>query len=117
MSATYKKKSNLLINCISVRSAPQILSIKGNCTFLVLKFLLIGLCNSSANSSLETTLFLIPLPKIFSQKPYRPLKQFHVEVSSALSRNILSEAVLLVKSLKSLKVMSCWKQALSSSFW
>ena len=40
---------NLLINCIS----SQILSIKGDCTFLFLNFLIIGLCNSSANSLLE----------------------------------------------------------------
>ena len=45
---------NLLINCISARSAPQIFSIKGECTFLLLNFLIIGLCNSSANYLLET---------------------------------------------------------------
>ena len=36
---------------------------------------------------------------------------------NALSCNVLSEAVLQVKSLKSLLAMSCWKQASSSSFW
>ena len=41
---------NLLINCISARSAPQILSIKDECNFLFLNFLIIGLCSSSANS-------------------------------------------------------------------
>ena len=40
---------NLLINCISAISVPQILSNKDYCTFLLLNFLIIGLCNSSAN--------------------------------------------------------------------
>ena len=41
---------NLLINCISAKSMPQILSIKSECTFLLLNLLIIGLGNSSANS-------------------------------------------------------------------
>ena len=57
MSITHNKNLNpllnLLINCISSKSAPQILSIKGDCTFLFLDFLIIGLCNSSANSLFE----------------------------------------------------------------
>ena len=69
MSITQNKNLNpllnLLINCISDRSAPQILSIKDDCTFLFLNFLVIGLCNSSANSLLEIILFLIPLPEVF----------------------------------------------------
>ena len=44
---------NLIINSISARSAPQILSIKGECTFLLLNFLIISLSTSSANSLLE----------------------------------------------------------------
>ena len=60
---TLKALSNLLINCISGRSAPQILSIKVECTFLFLNFLIICLCNSSA-----TFLF-------FYQKIYKPLNQ------------------------------------------
>ena len=40
---------NLLINCISARSVPQILSIKVGCTSLSLNFQIICLCNSSAN--------------------------------------------------------------------
>ena len=40
---------NLLINRISARSEPQMLSIKGDCTSLFLNFLIIGSCNSSAN--------------------------------------------------------------------
>ena len=44
---------NLPINCISARSAPQILSMKGDCFFHFLNVLIIGLCNSSANSLFE----------------------------------------------------------------
>ena len=57
MSITHNKKRipllNLLINCISAGLAPQILSMKDECTFLFLNLLIIGLCNSSANSMLE----------------------------------------------------------------
>ena len=35
---------NLLLICISAESARQVLSIKDECTFLLLIFLLIGLC-------------------------------------------------------------------------
>ena len=41
---------NLLINGISARSLPQILSIKGEYTFQFSNFLIIGLCNSLAKS-------------------------------------------------------------------
>ena len=54
MSITYNKNLNpllnLLINRISARSVPQILSRKGACAFLFLNALIIGLCNSSASS-------------------------------------------------------------------
>ena len=43
---------NLLIDCISAKFVSQILSIKGECTYLLLNFPIIGLCNSSANSLL-----------------------------------------------------------------
>ena len=52
---------NSLINCISARSAPQVLSIIDECTFLFLNFLIIGLCNSSANCLLN---YLSPANKI-----------------------------------------------------
>ena len=71
---------NLLINCISAKSAPQILPIKGECTFLLLNIPIIGLCNSSANSLLEIFSFSIPLPELFYQKIYRPLMQVHVDI-------------------------------------
>ena len=83
---THNKSLNplisLLINCISAKSVPQILSIK-ECTFLSLNFLIIGLSNSLANSLLGIFSFLIPLPanlfahlaEFFYQKIYKPLKQ------------------------------------------
>ena len=91
---------------MSARSAPQILSIKGDCTFLI-----IGLCNFSGNSLSEIFSFFITASRsFFYQKIYKPLKQdlfdvhrisIFLAILNALSRNILSEAVLLVKSLKS----------------
>ena len=54
ISITHNKKQisllNLLINCISTRSVPKILSMKGDCTFLFFNILIIGLCNSSIKS-------------------------------------------------------------------
>ena len=55
MSITRNKKQlkksmlNLLINCISLRSASQMLSLKSEYTFHFLNFVIIGLCNSAAN--------------------------------------------------------------------
>ena len=50
---THSKKLNLLLNlliiCISTRSALQILSIKDDSTFRFLNFLIFASCNSSAN--------------------------------------------------------------------
>ena len=72
MSITHNKNLNpllnLLINCIPAKSAPQIVSIKGDCTFLFLNFLIIGLCGSSANSLFEIVLLLIPLPEVVLSK-------------------------------------------------
>ena len=56
---------SLFNNCISAKSAPQILPIKDECTFYLLNFLRIGLRNSSANSLLEVFSFLIPPPEVF----------------------------------------------------
>ena len=44
------------------------LSIKSKRTFLFLSFLMIGLCNSSANSLFEVVSFLIPPPKVYLTK-------------------------------------------------
>ena len=52
---------DLLINCVSGRSARQILSIKHGYTFLFLNFVIFDLCNSSANSWSDIFSFLIPL--------------------------------------------------------
>ena len=69
MSITHNKHLNTLINllikCIPARSAPQILSIQDEPTFFLVKFLIIGLCNSSANSLLETISFTILQPEDF----------------------------------------------------
>ena len=72
----YKKKHNkdlnllfnLLINGISARSAPQILSVKHDGTFPFSNFLIIGLSNSSANSLLKIILFLTVPPGVFLSK-------------------------------------------------
>ena len=45
-------------NCISAKSAPQILSIKDKHSFAYLTFLIIGLCNSSAGSLFKIVSFL-----------------------------------------------------------
>ena len=72
IATTHNKKGipllNLFINCISARSASQMLSIKGECTFLFLNFLRIGLYHSSANSWFEKFLFLIPLQEVVLSK-------------------------------------------------
>ena len=78
MSITHNKNLNpllnLLIYCISAKSAPQILSLNPELTFYFLNFLIIGLCNSSANCKfclisllllLLLLLFKIPLPVDF----------------------------------------------------
>ena len=49
--------SNLLINCILLRSASKILSTKVEYTFLFLKILIIGLYSSSADFLFEIFLF------------------------------------------------------------
>ena len=57
---------NLLINCIPAKSEPQILSVEDECTFLLLNFLIIGLCKSL----LGIISFLIPLLAVFWSKNY-----------------------------------------------
>ena len=78
ISITHNKKRvpllSLLLNCVSTRYAPQILPIKGDRTFLFLNFLIIGLCNFSANALLELLSFLAVLPEVFLSKIYKPLK-------------------------------------------
>ena len=50
---------------MSAGSAPHIFSVEGAWNFLKLHFLIIGLCNSSANSLLDVFSFLILLPEMF----------------------------------------------------
>ena len=50
------------------------ISIKGECSFLFSNFLITGLCNSLANSSLGITSFLTASPGVFFYKKiYKPL--------------------------------------------
>ena len=73
-----------LMNCISARSAPQILSLKSECTFLSLNLLITGLYSPSANSKgrcfLKYSHFWHHYQKLLYQKIYRPLKQVRVDV-------------------------------------
>ena len=99
----HKKKKriplyNLLINCISARSAPQVLSIKVEFTFLFLNFLITGLCISSVNSLFDIFLLFIAdlfriarvakisdcASKFFHQKMYKPLKQYPFDIHHIL---------------------------------
>ena len=50
------------------------LSIKDESSFLLPKLLITGLCNS-AKSFFEIISFLIPLPEVFYQKIFKPLKK------------------------------------------
>ena len=69
LSITHNKKRilllNFVINCISVKSAPQISSIKDECTFHFSDFLITGLSNSSVNSWFEIISLLAAPPKGF----------------------------------------------------
>ena len=71
---------NLLINSISSRSWSKILSMKNDCTFLLLNFLIIGLCNASVISLLDIISFLTGPQEIFFQKIYKPLKQDSIDI-------------------------------------
>ena len=66
--------------CLLIASAPQILSMKNECTFLFLNILIIGLCNTSANSFSKICSSLTVQPEAFLSKNYRPLKQVYVDV-------------------------------------
>ena len=62
--------SNLLIYWMSAKSAPQILSLNDEHTFLLLNFLLIVLWSSSASCWFGIS--LIPLPEDFLSKICKP---------------------------------------------
>ena len=87
MSITNNKNRNpllnLLISCISASSATRILSLKEEYTFRFFNFLIIDLCNSSANSLLDTISFLTS-PLEFFTKFYKLLKQVHVDIHHIL---------------------------------
>ena len=83
--------------------ALQILSIKGECTFPLLNFMIISLRNFSGNSLLEIFLFLIAdfiykrsgPTRCFYQNIYRPSKQVHVDIHFSLFLAILNFVILL----------------------
>ena len=89
---------NLLINCISAKSAPQIIFIKDDHTFSFLNFLIIGLCNSSANFCFDINSLLTTPPgnlfvhvaealalEDFLSRNFKPLEQIHVDVHHVLN--------------------------------
>ena len=72
MPITHNKNQNpllnLLINWIFARSAQHILSIKNECTFRFSDFLIIGSCNSAANSLLDIISILTAPAKVYLSK-------------------------------------------------
>ena len=118
---------NLLINCISGRLAPHILSIKNECTFVFLKFLMIGLCNSPVNSLLEIFSFLTGPPEVFLTK--KNINYWNKSMLISIMITIFSKIKCFITQyfIRSCsfsyfqsylpKAMSYWKQALSSLFW
>ena len=88
LSITHNKKRvpllSLLINCISAKSAPQIFSIKDECPFRFSNFLIIGLCNSLANSWFDIISLLTSTPEAFYLKVYKPLKQDPFDINHIL---------------------------------
>ena len=95
---------------MSAISVPQILCINGECNFLFLILLTIGLCNFSANYLLEIILFLIVTPEDFSSKNLLAIKvsphwypsffEF-LPILNYLLHNTLSATILLFQFLKS----------------
>ena len=59
----HNKNQNLLlylrINCISARSAPELLSLKNEYTLRFLNFVILGLCNTPANCWSDKFSFLM----------------------------------------------------------
>ena len=62
--------SYLLINCIFARSAPQILSLKNECTLCFSDCPIIGLCDSSAYCWVDIISLLIAPPKVLTKDLY-----------------------------------------------
>ena len=66
---------SLLINCISARSESQILSLKDEYNFHFSNFLIVVLCNVSADSWFAIISFLKPLLENVLSEIYKPTKQ------------------------------------------
>ena len=88
---------NLFYNWVSARLAPQILSVKVECTFRFSSFLIIGLCNSSANSWFEIISLLTVSPEDF-QQIYKPIKQVCVDTHHVSDMSILKALTLNIPS-------------------
>ena len=101
-----KSLLNLLINCISARSATQIWFLKDEYTFHFSNFPIIGWCHSSDNCLFGIVLFLAHLPREFFLKKLKTIEVClsyfgFLAILNALSGNTLLEAVFLKNSLKS----------------
>ena len=129
ISITHNKNQNpslkFVINWISGRSVPQLLSLIDYCTFRFSNFVRIGLCNSLANSWFDVILFSItdlhclstvsdqalvtaPPEALAPASPRLYPSYFgFLAISNILSCNILSEAVFLGQCLKSSSATSC----------
>ena len=77
------KNQILLLNCLLIAylldQRQKYCLYKTSELFFSQFFLIIGLCNSFANSLLEIILFLTIPINVFYQKLYWPLKQVHVD--------------------------------------
>ena len=118
---------NLLISCISASSAPQILSLKYECTFLFWNFLIIDLCNSLANSLLEIFSVSTVPPKVYFIRKFidhwskstlifiifRIFSNIKCFIRQYFIRSCSSDEIFKI----SIRHDICWKQALSSSSW
>ena len=67
-----------------MRDLRQKYCLKSVCTSLFSSSLIIGFCNSLANSSFYIIYLLLASPKAFLLKIYKPQKQFHIDIHHIL---------------------------------
>ena len=77
----------LLINCISTKSAPHILSIKNEYTLHFLNYLITGMSNSSANYWFDMILLLTVPPEVLAAALSARVADVSISLNS-LSRNV-----------------------------